>query len=204
MAGSGPVYTPSAAQAAGASYSGRAVQDTVTIINYDTALCTAKHFPFESQCQIMWLTQIAANGGGSLQVRNQYSSALAAGPVIISGHYGVDANGNPIYSIAPAQASGDIPASALLLASLAASTTGSAYQGGTFTSTLDTTNANIGDYVYLGTNGGLALTKPEGEDVKFIQIVAVVQTKATSGVLSGYVMPAQYLAPVIEEEPVLI
>lgn len=192
MPSSGPSYVPSAANAQGPSWGGRTVQDTVTYLTYDASLCTAKHLPYEIQNEVLNLIKIAYTGGGAIPVFNASAQELPASAMGLTGIYSAS-NGITTFTIAEAEAESEIPASGLLLSSLAPYTAGTIYAGGTFTSELDTTDASIGDYVYVATDGGLTLEKPNEEDVNYIQIIGRVQTLANPGVISGLVMPARWI-----------
>src|SRR5471030_1180237 len=78
---------------------------------------------------MLYLFQVAKTGGGAISVRNASGGALS-GPVRMSG-YDV---ANSAFLISAADAAGNSPANALLLASLSNNTNGVAYLGGVFTS----------------------------------------------------------------------
>lgn len=196
--GTGPIFTPSADSAKGIAYTGHAVQDSVTFQNYNATIASAQHLPYELQNEVLALIRLVYGRGNSLIVRNGTSETLAAGPVTISGVYGVDSQtGNPIFTIKAADGGQD-PANAILTAALAPATSGTATLAGSFSSTLDTSSAFVGQQVYLEDGGGLTLEEPQ--DVEFIQVVGYVQTLSVTGSISGFIQPPRYIPAVVEDE----
>ena len=131
---------------------------------------------------ILYLFQVAKSGGGALAIRNTSGGTLNAGPVRVTG-YEVT---NSAFLLGAADAAGNSPAHALLLANLANNTNGTAYLGGTFTSGIDTSASAIGNPVYLTAGGGVTLTAPAGAD-QIQQVIGRVQTLANPGVVSGLI-----------------
>jgi hypothetical protein len=184
---------PTANDALGPAYTGRTVSDAAAVVNYVSQLATAKHVPYEVQCEILRLIQVG-NAGAAFEVFKSTLNAIPAGPVTITGVHTINAvTGNPIYNILPADARQDEAAIAIITSPLAALTGGTATIAGSFTSTLDTRAAMQGQAVYVAPGGRLTLLNPSYLDqVNFVQVIGYVQTLSLNGVISGIVKPAMW------------
>ena len=142
----------------------------------------------EWQSVFSYIANVSKAGGGALSVRNATGGSLAAGPVKVTG-YDVT---NAAFLIGLADASGANPALMLLLSALPNNSNGTAYVGGTWTSTIDTTASSVGVPVYLAAGGGVTLSAPGGADT-IQQVAGQVQTLANPGIISGLLRaPAKF------------
>ncbi len=173
-------YTPAATDALFNTFAGVPFDDPQAYASANNKRIDAKYFLKPIQDEILNLILVAQKSGGAVLVTNSSGSTIVAGPVRVVGY----ASGRFLIDLADAD--GALPASLLLLASLANGANGVAYAAGEFTSALDCSGATIGDPVYLSDSGGLTLTAPGGTD-KIVQEVGRVKTAANPGVIAGLV-----------------
>lgn len=177
--------TPSKSDALFETYAGVTFNDpgaeAFSAVNPDRV--DALFFYKPIQDEVLNLIDIALRGGGALKVRNETGSTLTAGtPVNVSGWNETQGR----FKVVAANATGAVPAHALLLADLTTATNGIAYIGGLMTDVLNTSGSAEGNAVYLAAGGGLTLTAPSSADT-IVQIVGRVRTVAAAGEVQGLI-----------------